>query len=386
MRLIERYLFRQLFWPTLLAAAALSAVGLLSQSLGQLDIIIEQRQSAWIFLQIIFLAMPQLANLIIPIAVLVAALVALNKLQTDQELIVCSAGGMSRWRVISPAMKLAVGATLLCLFINLWVQPASYRQMRELVFAAKTDLAATLVIEGQFTDPAPRLTVYGQTVDPDGTIHNLFIHQRTEDGRATTYTANEGRVVWKNDAPLLVMLRGSTQEFSDRGVLNYLTFEEYTLDLKPYLNTREGIRYKASDRYLHELFYPDLSQEFERKNRLRMLAEGHSRIASPLYSIAFMAMALAAVVGAGFSRMGYGKRIAMIGAAAALVRIIGFAVQAACEDTEALNLFQYLIPLAAAAWGLEQVFRPVETRSGWRAWVPFTRDPRPAGPVARASA
>ncbi|MCE3290225.1 MAG: lptF, partial [Caulobacter sp.] len=107
MRLIERYLFGQLLWPTLLATAALAAVGLLSQSLGQLDIIIEQRQSAWIFLQIIFLAMPQLANLIIPIAVLVAALVALNKLQGDQELIVAYAGGMSRWRVISPAVKLA---------------------------------------------------------------------------------------------------------------------------------------------------------------------------------------------------------------------------------------------------------------------------------------
>ena len=51
MRLIERYLFRQLLTPTLLAAAALGAVGLLSQSLGQLDIIIEQRQTAWVFLR-----------------------------------------------------------------------------------------------------------------------------------------------------------------------------------------------------------------------------------------------------------------------------------------------------------------------------------------------
>ena len=105
MPLIERYIFRQLLWPTLMATAALAAVGLLSQSLGQLDIIIEQRQSAWTYLQIIILAMPQLANLIIPIGVLVAALVALNKLQGDQELVVCYASGMSRWRVISPAVK-----------------------------------------------------------------------------------------------------------------------------------------------------------------------------------------------------------------------------------------------------------------------------------------
>jgi lipopolysaccharide export system permease protein len=377
MRLIERYLFRQLLWPTLLATAALAAVGLLSQSLGQLDIIIEQRQSAWIYLQIIFLAMPQLANLIIPIGILVAALVALNKLQGDQELVVCYAGGMSRWRVISPAVKLAVIATLVCLTINLWVQPAAYREYRKLIFQAKTDLAALLVVEGQFTNPAPRLTVYGQTVDPDGAIHNLFIHQLSQTGQATTYTAKEGRLVWKKDAPLLIMHRGSTQEFSDRGVLNYLTFEENTLDLSPYLNNKDTIRYKASDRYLHELFFPDLTQDWEKKNRLRMVAEGHSRLASPLYAIAFMAMALAAVVGAGFSRMGYGRRIALIGASAALVRIIGFAVQAACEDSAWLNILQYAIPLAATLWGFEQIFRPVEARTGWRAWTPFIRAARP---------
>jgi lipopolysaccharide export system permease protein len=283
---------------------------------------------------------------------------------------------------MSPAVKLAVLAALTCLAINLWVQPAAYREYRKLIFQAKTDLAAMLVVEGQFTDPAPRLTVYGQTVDPDGAIHNLFIHQMAEDGQSTTYTAKTGRVVWKNDAPLLVMNKGSTQEFSDRGVLNYLSFEEYTLDLRPYLNTRESIRYKASDRYLHELFFPDLRLDYERKNQLRMVAEGHSRLASPLYAIGFMAMALAAVIGAGFSRMGYARRIALVGAAAGLVRIIGFAVQAACDDSIALNIFQYVIPLAAAFWGFEQIFRPVETRSGWRALLPFVPAARPTVGVA----
>ena len=42
------------------------------------------------------------------------------------------------------------------------------RAMREIVFAAKTDLAATLVRKGEFTQPAPKLTVYGQDVDADG--------------------------------------------------------------------------------------------------------------------------------------------------------------------------------------------------------------------------
>jgi len=371
MRLIERYLFRQLLTPTLLAAAALGGVGLLSQSLGQLDIIIEQRQTAWVFVQVIVLAMPQLMNLILPIAIFVAALVALNRLQADHELVVCQAAGMTRWRIISPAMRLAVLAVLIGLFVNLFVQPASYRAMREIVFAAKTDLAATLVRKGEFTQPAPRLTVYGQDVDPDGLIHNLFIHQRTDNGGATTYTAREGRITYRDGDPVLVMRHGSNQEFSRNGVLNFLSFEEYALELSPFLNRSDNITYKASDRYLHELFFPDLAGEYERKNVEKLLAEGHSRIASPFYSLAFMAMALAAVLGGSFSRLGYARRIATAGAAAALVRIIGFAVQAASEDSPGLNVFQYVIPFAATAWAFGQLYRPVSKRSGWREWLPF---------------
>lgn len=371
MRLIERYLFRQLLTPTLLAAAALGGVGLLSQSLGQLDIIIEQRQTAWVFLKVIVLAMPQLMNLILPIAIFVAALVGLNRLQADHELVVCQAAGMTRWRIISPAMRLAAMAVLIGLFVNLFVQPASYRAMREIVFAAKTDLAATLVRKGEFTQPAPRLTVYGQEVDPDGLIHNLFIHQRSDNGGATTYTAREGRITYRDGEPVLVMRHGSNQEFSRAGVLNFLSFDEYALELSPFLSSNDSITYKASDRYLHELFYPDLGGAYERKNKDKLLAEGHSRIASPLYSLAFMAMALAAVLGGSFSRLGYARRIAITGAAAALVRIIGFAVQAASEDSPGLNAVQYVIPLAATAWAFGQLYRPVSRRSGWREWLPF---------------
>jgi lipopolysaccharide export system permease protein len=363
MRLIERYLFRQLLGPTLLATAALGGVALLSQSLSALDIIVDQRQSALVFVQVTLLALPMLINMILPVAVFVAALVALNRLQTEQELVVCFAGGLSRWRLISPAVRLAVFAALLGLVINLWVQPLSYRTMRQVLYEARTDLAATLVREGEFTEPISGLTIYGQTVERDGLIRNLFIHQEMPGGSAAIYTAKEGRVARRDGSPVLVMQQGSTQQFSRRGVLNFLTFEEYAFDLAPMMSGADNVRYKASDRYLHELFFPDLSMKEERENRLRYLAEGHSRLASPLYNITFMAMALGAVVGAGFSRLGYGRRIAMVAGLAALVRIMGFAVQAASDDSALLNIGQYLIPIAGAWWGFAQVFRrPVRRR------------------------
>src|ERR1700755_1135254 len=100
----------------------------------------------------------------LPIPLFVAALVALNRLQTEQELVVCFAGGMSRWRVISPPLRLAVFASIVALIINLWIQPLCAREMRMELYKVRNDLAATLVQEGQFTQPSLGLTVYAKTV------------------------------------------------------------------------------------------------------------------------------------------------------------------------------------------------------------------------------
>src|SRR6202000_2252117 len=174
MRLLDRYLFRQLLGPTVLATLALGTVGVLSQSLEALDIIIKQGQSALVLAEITLLATPQLLARVLPVAIFVAGLVALNRLHTEQEIVVCFASGMSRWRGISPAMRLAAVVTALSLMLNLWVVPLAERAFRVELFRVRTDLAASLVKVGEFTEPAPGLTVYAQSADAGGSLRNLF--------------------------------------------------------------------------------------------------------------------------------------------------------------------------------------------------------------------
>jgi len=361
MQLIERYLFRQLLGPTVLATLSLGGVGMLSQSLGALDVIVNQGQSALVLMKITLLGMPQLMVMILPIAVFVAGLVALNRLHTEQEIVVCFASGMSRWRVIAPAVYLAVGATLITLFINLWIEPLAERALRQELFRVRTDLAASLVRVGQFTQPAHGLTVYAQSSDQGGGLHNMFILEEKPDGGDTTFIAERGKVTTRKGAPVLIMWDGSNQEFSPTGVLNYLRFGEYIFDLKGFLATDDLINYKISDRFMHELLFPDLQQEWERRNRVKMIAEANNRLSAPIYNITFMAMALAAVIGGPFSRLGYGRRILMVGAAAGVVRILGFGAQAACESNVWFNLVQYALPVGGAIWAFHELFRqPVD--------------------------
>ena len=79
MRLIDRYLLRQLVGPTLWSVVAATGLALLSTSLTQLDLIVSGGQNALIFLKATALAMPQLINMVLPVSVFVAALVTLNR-------------------------------------------------------------------------------------------------------------------------------------------------------------------------------------------------------------------------------------------------------------------------------------------------------------------
>jgi lipopolysaccharide export system permease protein len=193
-------------------------------------------------------------------------------------------------------------------------------------------------------------------VDDDGAIRNLFIDHETGNGRDTTVMAREGRLQHRVGAPMLTMRHGASQEFSKAGTLNFLSFDQYVLDLRPLMAPDRPVIYKLSDRYPHELFFPDMRGAWERANAAKMLAEGHSRLAAPLYNVAFMAMALTAVIGGSFSRLGYGARIAAVAFAALIVRVAGFSAQAAATATPGMNLAQYLIPLGATAVALVLLF------------------------------
>jgi lipopolysaccharide export system permease protein len=204
-----------------------------------------------------------------------------------------------------------------------------------------------MIRPGRFTHPAPGLTVFAQSVDDDGTIHNLFIDRVDSSGHDSTTAARLGRFERRRGAPVLALRHGSNQEFSAAGVLNFLSFDVYVFDLRPLLSQNHGFRYKLSDLYLHELVYPDPREGLSRSAAYKRLAEAHSRLAGPLYNIAFMMMALAAILGGAVNRLGYGGRIAVVVAAAVLARTLGFAAQAVAGSAPILNVLQYLIPLAA---------------------------------------
>src|SRR3954451_2471551 len=95
MRLIDRYIFRHLGVAFLTCLVVLTALIWLTQALRDFDLVTAQGQSVLIFLIISSLALPSLVVIIAPVALFIAVVWILNRLNSDSELVVMSAAGLS---------------------------------------------------------------------------------------------------------------------------------------------------------------------------------------------------------------------------------------------------------------------------------------------------
>ncbi|MEM8920347.1 MAG: LPS export ABC transporter permease LptF [Pseudomonadota bacterium] len=364
----QRYLFETVLRTLVSIVGGLALIALLTQGLSQIDLIVENQQSALTYLWVSVLAAPQIISLMLPIALFVATTSALNRAHRDSEIVVAQASGMSNWGVASPVLRLAMLATLLHLVINLWVQPTAYREMRETVVNARSDLAASLIREGAFTTPAEGLTVYVRQTLGGGRLRDLLISDSRDPDAPGTYIAQTGVLTEVEGAPAIVMRNGHFQQLSETGSLSNLDFDQYVFDLSEFAAEEEGVLLKASDRYLPELFYPDATNYYAAINLQGLWAEGHARISAPLLNIAMAMLAIYAVIGGDFSRRGYQARIGLAAAAAIGIRLAALGATSAAEDNPDLNVLQYLTPIIAAMIiGILFFGRPLATRARLRA-------------------
>lgn len=368
MTLLQRYFRSQAFWPLVISLSALATLALLTQSLSTIDLIVENRQSAFVFLKVTVLALPQLVSIIMPLAVFMAIMFALNRLNIDSELIVAKASGMSPVQIASPALRLATAALILHLFINLLMQPLSFRTMRSTLLDVRTDIAAQMLRPGEFIHPSTGVTVYAREIRGTGEMVDVLIYDARSAIEPMTHSAKTGQITKFNDRTLLALENGNIQTLTLSGTLELVEFETHTIDLTNIIAMDPVLRLKTSDRYLHELLNPSDRARANKKGYRKMLAEGHARLSAPLYNIALTLLALAFLLRGEYQRMGYGRKLALCATTGFVIRLGGFAITSAAGNDTALNPLQYCLPLLVSLICIAYLF------SG-RRWTvrPFAR-------------
>src|SRR5215831_2077725 len=143
--MLSRYLFRQTAGALVMILASLTGVVWIAIALRQLNLMTTQGQDVLRFLAMTGLAIPTMLAVIAPIALLLAAIHVLNKLNGDSELIVMTAGGMPVWSLLKPLGFLALLVALGVALVNHVAGPWAQRTLKELAVQVRTDLMTQVI-------------------------------------------------------------------------------------------------------------------------------------------------------------------------------------------------------------------------------------------------
>ncbi|MBM3601075.1 MAG: LPS export ABC transporter permease LptF [Alphaproteobacteria bacterium] len=351
---ITRYIFRQTLLAAAFVALSVTCAIWLTQSLRFVDLIVNRGLSLTTFLFLVMLLVPNFLAIALPISAFLAVLFTYNKMNNDSELIALRATGLGPIALARPALILSLLFTLAVYSLNLYFLPTAYREFKDLQFQIRNNAASVLLQEGVFTPFVRGITVYVRERQRSGELAGLLVHDSRDPDKAVTYIAESGALVSTMDGPRVVMAQGNRQEYDRKGQrLSVLYFDNYTLDFGGLSRSTEDRWREPRERYLHELFYPE-DTEVDRVHATRLNIEGHQRLVTPLHTLAFTIIALAALLSGQFTRRGQLGRILAAILAAAIVQIasLGLINLAAKAGTWAIVLMYAnpLLPIPIGLW------------------------------------
>src|SRR4029077_3266285 len=242
MRLIDRYICRQVFSHAFLGLGIFTFVFFVPQLVRLMDLVV-RHPGSWSTIGILFLStFPAILSLTLPIGVLVGVLIALGRLSADSELIAMSALGMGQRRLVVPVGILAVGATALTFTMTLWLGPLSVRTFRTIEDRLRAWQASYQVAPRVFDERFPRMVLYVSDIDSAATRWKGVFLADTDKGVSRLTLAEEAIVVAdRREGKLELHLRnGSVHEFSTSDPAHYSLSAFGERDLPVEVKSAEG--------------------------------------------------------------------------------------------------------------------------------------------------
>ncbi len=351
MTLFGRYMFKQVANAFFVILLTLTSVVWLATALKELNLITSQGQGILLFLQMTVLSLPSLIALIAPNAMLMACLYTLDRMNGDSELIVMTAAGAPVWRI--GASLLLMGA-LVCLGIfiaNVFVTPASMRELRTFVTQVRADLISQVLQPGRFSSPENGLTFHIRDRSPNGDLLGLLVHDERDPKQVMSYLAERGRIISNDQGSYLVMFDGYVQRFNEQDVskaVQIIAFDQNMLDLSKFAPQDDDDKeLRPRERYIGELISPDPNDKLAQASAGQMRSELHERLSTPLYPIAFVFIAIALLAHARTTRESRWAQIITAFGIAVGLRVAGLTAGNLVTMTPWATPLVYVIPVGA---------------------------------------
>lgn len=353
--LLDRYILKIAAGAAVILLVGLTSVIWVTQALREVDLITGKGQTVLIFFTATLLSLPALIAGIAPVALFMATLYTLNRLNSDSELIVMNAAGVPPRRLTRPFIVLTLITSALVGWMSLGVMPAGFRALRDLITLIRADFVANVVKEGQFVSLDSGVTFHYRERQGHALL-GIFMQDRRDPNQPAVYIAERGQSAEADGNSFLMLEKGTIQrESRNQNSSSIISFERYALNLSALTGDSDGVAggsgdgdkviYKPRERTTWALLNQNPNEPYYKLQEGRFRAELHNRLSAPLYPIAFMLVAFAILGEARTTRQGRAAAIQIAILLVGAIRIGAYAAWTASVRSPLAAALLYILPL-----------------------------------------
>lgn len=293
-RILSLYIIREISSLFLLGIIIFTLVLLMGRLITLTDLVVSHGVPLADVSRMILFLVPSFLVFTIPMAFLLAVLLAFGRLSADNEIVVIKASGLSLKQMLPPVIVCALVAVLLALAASTIGVPWGNSAFRALsIKVVKRNITAT-IREKTFWDDIPGVVMYtDQYEEQSRTLKGVVIYDGRNPDRPMTVFARDGVVSSPEGSQtlLLALQDGSIHISGTGGLYRLVHFGEYNMSVGDKRNGA-AISRNEPDMWLSELQHLIDDPATSAKDRLKMLSELHSRFTFPFASLVFAILAV----------------------------------------------------------------------------------------------
>lgn len=234
MRILQRYIVREHAVPFILSLLVVTFILLIDRVIDLLDLIIEKKLDAGTVVQLFTLSLPYMLALSIPMAVLVATILAFGRMTVDRETTAMKSSGINIYSQLLPLFLVAMVLTGLMVYFNHYFLPNTNHKLKNLMVKVAYHRPMTNIKPNEFTTVLD-YTVYVKD-NKNNQLTDVLIYDRSQTKLPRTLLAKSGEVVQmdRGNSMQIILHDGEMHERNDKepGKYQVRRFEKFIVNIR----------------------------------------------------------------------------------------------------------------------------------------------------------
>jgi len=258
MRIISRYIFREILTPFGVTLLVFTLIFLLGNLMQLIEMIVQKGVGLWDIIRLLSYTLPFLFVYIIPMSFFISILLGFLRLSSDNEVTALKASGIGFFQFLPPVLTLSLACYALTSFTAMVAQPWGEYSLKNLIFNIAVVQAKVTLKERVFNDQFKDLVFYIQKVSSEGEMEDVFIFDQRQKDVPQTIVAKKGWLIPNpRDRSLNLRLENGTiynVSLGSKSAQN-INFKTYNLilPLEQMLSTQEKRERSETELYPREL-------------------------------------------------------------------------------------------------------------------------------------